>query len=1257
MSAFLRKLLSPVVELRDKEFTTALMMFAYSFLAMASYTALKPVTRSQFIKDLGADNLPLVQFAFGVLVGFLMQAYTMGYARLPRRWALPLTLGGLAFVLVGFWLWFQSASQWASTGFYFFGLLMGILVISQFWTLANVVYDPRQAKRIFGFIGAGATLGGIAGSALSIQAERIGTANLLLVSAVLILVCAVLVAAIVVREKTDTQSLAVGEEVGVGATEALRLLASSKHLQTIALIIAFAAIGAAIVDQQLNMATAQAKGQTNTDGITSFLGQVQLYTSTIGFVVQIWLTSKIQRYLGIGVALLMLPTSLGLTGTLIISSGALWTTALARVVDTSLRYTVDKTTREILFLPLPSGVKQRAKPFIDVTVDRFAKGIGALLVLVLIKDQIFGYNIGFGLTWQQLSWASLAMIGLWVVATIRAKREYQAVFRRTLERQDVAPEALRLSEADLSTIETLVEEQGHPDPRHVIYAIEMLESLNKRHLVSPLLLNHETPAVRARALLTVEGASEALRQRWTPGVERLLKDDAPEVRAAAVRALAIVRGEAAIGLMRPHLDDRDPRLAVTAAAALSTSTNSEDVDAAEATLERLSGDLRPGAATARHEVALALGAIAHPRFRRLLVPLMYDPQREVALGAIKSAGRLGSPAGALAKAGDDYIFVPPLVSLLRNRLLKASARQVLVGYGEGVIDTLAYFLRDPDEDMWVRRHIPSTLAQIPSQRTMDVLVDALGEADGFLRFKVINALLRLKQSHPQFVLPAERVQPLLVQESNRYFSYLSLHYNLVHKDPAAKQTLIARALNQKLGRTLDRLYKLLGLLYPWKDISAARWSLEHGDTRVKASAAEYLDNLLDSQVRKRVMPVLEDLPIEEKVRRGNALLKTRVRDAEDSLAQLVHDEDQIVAAAAMLFVEQRGLWASLADDLEYALEHRDPKDWYVFEAASWALAGQRLNAEQRQKRWLEPLPAVELADRLARLPLFTVTTVDELFRIAGTGRQVRHEPGRTIYEAGRRAVDLQFLLDGRVTRVPMDAGGKPGSAEEVAGPASFGFDEVFEGVPQRATVTSCGIAIFLSLLNDQFLGLLSENTELAQGVFRMLLDTHGGTAWGQVLRDVAHPPTAARLRDGLQTIEKVLILEEMQVFSCASSDQLAALAGITREVKLTDGEVLFGAGDAPAIHIVLEGELSLEPMDGGTPMTAGAGDCTGIYETLGGLDQTGWRGHVTRGGVALRIDREALFDLLADQIDLLQGLFSALQRQPAMQAPQPPVST
>ena len=78
-------------------------------------------------------------------------------------------------------------------------------------------------------------------------------------------------------------------------------------------MISFAAVGAAIIEQQLNMAAAAAKGAGATDSITAFLAQVQLWTSIIGFVIQVWLTSKIHRYLGIGFALMILPVSLGTT--------------------------------------------------------------------------------------------------------------------------------------------------------------------------------------------------------------------------------------------------------------------------------------------------------------------------------------------------------------------------------------------------------------------------------------------------------------------------------------------------------------------------------------------------------------------------------------------------------------------------------------------------------------------------------------------------------------------------------------------------------------------------------------------------------------------------------------------------------------------------------------------------------------------------------------------------------------------------------
>jgi hypothetical protein len=636
------------------------------------------------------------------------------------------TLGGLAAMLVGFWLWFQSGSQWAST---FFGLILGILVISQFWTLANEVYDPRQAKRIFGFIGGGSSLGGIAGSYLTLQAKAIGTTNLLLVSAALIGLCLVLVSTIIGRERPEIKgSLTGGEDKGVGAGEALKLLKSSRHLQTIAMIIGFAAIGAAIIEQQLNMATAASKGAGNTDSITSFLGQVQLYTSIIGFVIQVWLTSKIQRYLGIGFALMILPTSLGLTGTLMLINGALWVPGLARVLDTSLRYTIDKTTREILFLPLPNDLKQQVKPFVDVTVDRFSKGIGALIVLVLISK-----TWGLGLGWQQLSWASLGMTGLWISPrcgrAANARHLPQVAGSAGGRASEPAPEQRRPVDGGNAG-----RGAGPPNPRHVVYAIDMLESLDKRHLISPLLLSHDSPDV-ARALATVERIGRAA-IALAPGVERLLKD--PPRRSGPRRSRAC----------------RDARRAGRAddAAAPDRSRSAHGRHGSHGAQRQLAGrrcgggDGGAGAPRARRaarghgrrrEAAQALGSIPNPEFRRLLVPLMYDSSRDVALDAIRSAGRLG---------GEDYLFVPPLVSLLRNRLLKAAARDVLVGYGPGVLDTLAYFLRDQDEDIWVRRHIPSTLARIPGQKTMDILVDALAERDGFIRFKVITAIGRLHQS-------------------------------------------------------------------------------------------------------------------------------------------------------------------------------------------------------------------------------------------------------------------------------------------------------------------------------------------------------------------------------------------------------------------------------------------------------------------------------------------------------------------------------
>jgi ATP:ADP antiporter, AAA family len=1223
--SFLSRLTSPLVQLREGEATTALLMFAYSFLAMTSYNIVKPITRSEFISSLGADNLPWVQFGSGVLIGFIMQGYTTVMSAVPRRWIIPVTQAGMAGLLLLFWFLFTTiGADWVAVAFYLLSLILGILLTSQFWTLANDVYDPRQAKRIFGFIGAGSSLGGATGAGLTtFFVQSLGAKNMLLVSAAIMGTCLAIVLFIIRREKGAGKSdlAKTGEEASVSSGEAIQLLGSSRHLQIIALVIAFAAIGAAIIEQQLNMAAAEAKGSTNSDAIAAFLAQVTVYLSLIGFFIQITLTSRIHRVLGIGFALLVLPVSLGTSAVIMLFNRALWAPGMARVMDTSLRYTVDKTSREVLFLPLPAELKYRAKPFIDVTVDRLAKGLGALLILVLIKDW------GFGLDWQRLSYASLTMMALWVFAAIRARKEYLSTFRKSIDEQKVVPAQLLANAADPATIETLVSELAHPEPRRVLYAIDLLDSMDKRQLVTPLLLWHQAPTVRARALEVAEASGAGRADRWLPGVERSLTDQDSRVRVAAVKALAALRGQEAADVMRPFLTSPDPTLSIAATVALASSNVDSDVTLAEDVLKRFSSDTRDQNAGVRMQVARALGDIRHHRFRPMLVPLMFDTDLEVAHAAIDSAGALGTT---------DFLFVAPLVSLLRNRRLKASARQVLVGYGDPVVAPLAYFMQDREEDIWVRRHVPATLALLPGTETVAALLAALDDPDGFLRYKAVIALARIRREHPELAIDPEVVTRHISIEAGRAFGRLTLHYNLFEAGGLSKTSLLARTLEEKYKRALNRTFQLLSLVFPPADIAAVRHSLLEGDARTRSSAVEYLDNLLKGDTRKRVMILVDEMPLEERVRKGNVIYRTRARDVEDTVAQLLHDDDQSIASAAIHLVEERGLW-SLADDLEHVLAYRDVRDLHVFEAASWALAANRMEPERRRALWQEPLPAIELADRLRKIPMFDFTSVDEFFRIAALGHQVRYETGRVLYERGASPASLQFLLDGKVAV----GGDHPATIDA---PAAMAFEEVIEGGKMRAAISAASPAITLSLTTEEFLTLLAENVELAEGIFRMLIHQRGPDDTGTVV----HGELPAELRGraaNLLPIERVLLLQASPLLAQATAAQLWHLSTMFRPMSFKSGEEVFARGSEPSMLIVLSGSLRVEP-SAGQPQTADAGDLIGLYETLTGapLDAT-----VTAlgDGAALRCTRADIFDLLADNTDLLQGIFSGLLRAKA----------
>ena len=1208
------RLLNSVASVRSEETTPALLMFAYSFLAMTSYNIVKPITRAQFIEDLGADNLPYVLFAAGVSIGVIMHFYTNAVRRVPRQHVVPVTQAAIVVILVAFWALLRTGAVWATIGFYLFGLILGILLISQFWTLANDIFDARQAKRLFGFIGGGASLGGAVGATITATVvEAVGLEQLLLVSALVLAGCAAIVLLVLRRHHVDDAAFDAYER-GVGGQEAIRLVSESRPLRILALAVGFAAAGAAVVDQQLSMAADEMGGGSGA-AIAAFLAEVTAYLSIAGFVVQVALISRIHRTVGIGFALLLLPLGFSASAAVILGTGALWAVAGARVLGTTLRYTLDKTTREVLFLPLSAELRHRVKPFIDVTMDRFAKAVTALVLLVLIQPW------GLGLDWRLLSYATLAITGLWVAVAIRARQEYLRSFRESIDTQAITPDAVMTPAGEAATVETLVEELSNPDATSVLYAIDMLEAMDKPHLITPLLLRHESGAVRVRALRALASGRSRVGERWKGTVERMTRDDDVDVRAAALVTLAVLDHRDAAAVMPDHLDVPEPRVAVAAAAALARSTAEADVERAESTLRRLIDDTRSTAVEGRKETARALSRIDNPRFRVLLVPLLHDHNVEVALEAIRSARELGA---------SDGLFLPALFSRLGHRVLRHAAREALVACGEEIVPALRYALENPHENVWVRRNIPGILARVPVQAAVDALVGSLDTGDGFLRYKIIAALEHLRRDHEHLVVPRAEVEELLMRQSAVYCNVLTLRHNLLSQADGPHDSVLERALGERLDRIRDRIYRLLGVLHEVADVIAARHAIERGNPKRRARAVEYLDNLLRANARKRILPLIDESPPEAKVDHANHVLGTRPRNLEDTLAQLIHDDNPVVAASAVHYVAGREpLLPQLIDDIEWVSRHRAATHPRVSAAADWVLSA-RDPARAPAGSGRDGLPVVELADRLGRIPIFEFVSVDELFRVIESGQEVHYAAGQAVgVEGATEAVEL--LIDGTVRQaVGLD------DHRDLPAPGVIGLEEVLQGIPTLHPPRAREPSVAFRIRADDFMAMVADDIRLAQGLFRLLLGTAAGRRNGRP----AHLPAVEPPSSELQPFDKAMLARQHPLLSRAAVGDLLALIGAGRELSLWEGETLFRDDDAASLCLVLDGIVQLES-DGDGPLVVGPGGMMLVAETLAGA-LAGCRGTAVRACRVLRADRDDLFAVLSERTTLLQDVFSGI---------------
>ncbi|MBW3536089.1 MAG: hypothetical protein KY453_12900, partial [Gemmatimonadetes bacterium] len=311
MPTALKNWLGTLTDVRRDEWKPVALMLFYGFLAMTSYYVVKPARNAIFVDRVGSENLPYVYIITAIVVSLVMVGYSRWVSRIKH---LTLLLGTFAFLasnLVLFrWLLLQETFL-VSGIFYVWGKLYPLLLVSQFYLVGNLLFTTRQAKRLFGPIGVGLIMGGIAGSSVAgWSTAALGTENLLLLAAGMLGVCAMLVLAL-------SPHMGRGEDAGsrrlVGKVsgDAIRLLFQSAHLRWIAIILMTTILVTTLIDWQFN--TAVDMFIPGEDEKTEFFGRFFLALNIASVTIQLLFTSFVLRKWGVGVALLALPAGLLLT--------------------------------------------------------------------------------------------------------------------------------------------------------------------------------------------------------------------------------------------------------------------------------------------------------------------------------------------------------------------------------------------------------------------------------------------------------------------------------------------------------------------------------------------------------------------------------------------------------------------------------------------------------------------------------------------------------------------------------------------------------------------------------------------------------------------------------------------------------------------------------------------------------------------------------------------------------------------------------
>lgn len=844
----LYRILSRVVEIKPGEEIIAILLFLFFFLITAPYNFIKPLRNAYFLEMRGPLDLPIAYLLTAILVGFVVALHSKLQVKISRQLLIVSSLFFFILTCFLFWILFPREWNWLPLAFWVWANIFIAVLMAQFWITVNDVLNPREAKRLIGFFGSGGILGGIVGgisTGFLVRTKLMESQDLLLIASGMLIACGFIVyitfmwqrkKQLIIEE--DKKAKGIREEPQrVGFKVCFDTVRKNFYLKLLGAVVAITWVVSVLIDFQFNSVIAVKIPAL--ENKTSFFGFFNSGILILPFFLQLFLTSNLIKRFGIRFSLLLFPVTLLLCAVgigvfpFLLAGSIIYFGIIIKGSDKSLSFTINQSVRELLYIPVSPELKYKAKIFIDIFINRFSKGIGAVILLILttIAAYFWGRPVGGQFTEELLiryvsfvSIFSFIFILAWIFLNLKVSKEYTNTVKQKLEMKWDRADKLVAEKLDVDYTKLIFDTLESRDRSSVLYAMHLFDLIKQDKL--------------------------------TPEVRKLISYKSDEVKVASLGPLI----ESDVTPMIPETDEliSEEVLGKEIEEIMSLDVYQEVM---KSYIEKALKDKSMESETAKMEVAKAIGLMeSRSPLVQKLEELLSDASPEVSKYALESAAKLKKRE-----------YVPALIQKMSSPITREDAIAALEKYGQKIVGTIADFLGDSEEDIELRRGAASVLAHIGTQDAADFLSWELAKCKEDLDNELIDALDRIRSEKPDIQFQDEVIKDKITKEIKNYCQILIELYDL---KSSGKKEEKEKGLQRNMTVSLMNIFKLLGLIYPREDIVKAYQNIRTGTKDSVAYAIELLDNILEKEMRDAIFPFIEDLSFEERLKRCLNLLKT-----------------------------------------------------------------------------------------------------------------------------------------------------------------------------------------------------------------------------------------------------------------------------------------------------------------------------------------------------------------------------------------------